>query len=105
MFTVDAFIEAETQRDGVGCPTNIRAATAELASLVRAQPGITFESAAPLVMEQVAVRETHVKDIADQHKAGFLRFDLPAGKRKPQADTKLYPAASEVPNDKRTSRL
>ncbi len=92
MFTFDTFIEAEARNDGVGCPKNMRAATTELDRLVRTKPGIAFESAVPLVSEQVAVRETHLRDIAvDQRKAGLLRFDLPPRKQKPQPDTKLYP--------------
>jgi len=106
MFTVDAFIEAEVQRDGVGCPENMRAATAELDRLVREQPGITFESAVPLVSEQVAVRETHLKDIAvEQRKAGLLHFDLLPRKQKPQPDTKLYPATAEAADDRPPSPL
>jgi len=94
LFSEEQIIEFEAQRDGVGCPENIRAATVELDGFVRAQPGIMFESAAPLVMERVAVRETHLKNIAiAQRKAGFLSFDLPPKKQKPQPKTKLYPAS------------
>ena len=94
LFSEDQIIEFETQRDGIGCPENMERATKTLLSLVREQPGIEFGSIAPLVMEQVPVREKHVKDIAvSQRKAGLLRFDLSPKKRKPQADTKLYPAA------------
>lgn len=94
LFSEDQIIEFEAQRDGVGCPANMGWATETLLELVRAHPSIAFESITPLVMEQVPVRETHVKDIAvGQRKAGLLRFDLPPRKLKPQADTKLHPAA------------
>ena len=94
LFSDDQIIELEAQRDGVGCPANMGLATETLLDLVQAQPGITFHDVAPRVMEQVAVRETHVKDIAvDQRKAGLLHFDLPRRKLKPQTDTRLYPAA------------
>ncbi|GLS81995.1 hypothetical protein GCM10007893_28630 [Paracoccus marinus] len=106
LFSEGQIIEFEAQRDGVGCAANMGWATETLLGLVRSQPGIAFESAAPLIMEQVPVRETHVKDIAvTQHKAGFLHFDLPPGKRKPQASTNLYPAASEAADDRPTSAL
>jgi len=94
LFSDDQIIEFEAQRDGVGCPANMGMAAETLLDLVQAQPGITFHDVAPRVMEQVAVRETHVKDIAiDQRKAGFLYFDLPPRKLKPQIYTRLYPAA------------
>lgn len=106
LFSEEQIIEIEAQREGVGCPVNIRAATDELERLVQTQPGIAFESAAPLVLEQFAVRETHVKDIAiDLRKAGRLRFDLPARKQKPQSDTMLYPAAVVAAEDKSRSPL
>lgn len=105
LFSEEQIIDFEAQREGVGCRKNVGAATETLLGLVNSHPGIAFEIAAPLVMEQVPVRETSVKDIAvRQQKAGSLRFDLPPGKRKPQAETKLYPGASEVPDGKRTSR-
>jgi hypothetical protein len=92
MLTVDSFIEAEAQRDGVGCPKNIEAATSELKRLVGMKPGITFMSVAPLVMEHVAVREKHLKDIAiEQRREGNLQFHLEPPKKKPQPGTRLYP--------------
>jgi hypothetical protein len=95
LFSENQIIEFEAQRDGVGCPAKMGWAAETLLDLVRAQPGIAFESVTPLVMEQVPVRETHVKDIAlDQRKAGLLRFDLPQRKLKPQAETKLFPPAA-----------
>lgn len=94
LFSDDQIIEFEAQRDGVGCPAKMGMAAETLLNLVQAQPGITFHDVAPRVMEQVAVRETNVKDIAvDQRKAGLLNFDLPPRKIKPQADTRFYPAS------------
>lgn len=102
LFSDEQIIDFEAQREGVGCQKNLDAAAEALLSLVKLKPGIAFESVAPLVMEQIPVRETNVKDIAvEQHKAGNLIFDLPPRRRKPQASTRFFPATSELRDDKR----
>ncbi len=93
LFSDEQIIAFEAKREGVGCAANINLGTEALLGLVRSRPGIEFERAATLVMEQVPLRETHVKDIAvAQRKEGRLHFELPSGRRKPQASTILHPA-------------
>jgi three-Cys-motif partner protein len=93
MFLSDElFLELDASREGVGCPATVARATKILLDAVSTQPGVVFDRLAPEVMAQVPVRTTHLnKVVMDQRKAGLLRFDLPAKKRTPLPETKLYP--------------
>jgi hypothetical protein len=80
LFSEGQIIEFEAQRNGVGCLTNQGLAAEVLLDLVQVQPGVAFENAAPLVMEQVPVRETRVKDIVvGQRKPGLILGELRDG--------------------------
>lgn len=98
LFPEDQIIAFETDRDGVGCSAHMGCATDLLLRTVSERPGIAFSTLASDVMEQVPVRTTHLNRIAAaQRKAGFLRFELPNGRRTPGPETKLW--ASPPPDD------
>jgi hypothetical protein len=91
LFSDEQIVEFQTEQDGVGCPANLQAAGRLMQEVVSNQPGITFKKLAPLIMEQVAVRETNLKTIAnDQRKLGYLHFELEVGKRTPSGETRFF---------------
>ena len=99
LFPSNQLAEFEAARDGVGCPVHRARASELLLGIVADSPGIGFDRLSGAVMEEVPVRATDLNQIAMEiRKTGKIGFELPARKRMPTPETRIWPAAPDQPD-------
>ena len=90
LFTTAQHVEIEVRRIGVGCPESLLRAEEVASEFLRNSSYREFRDVSTRVMELVAVRKTHIKDLmCEMRKRGLVSFSLPKGKRKPEEGTRI----------------
>lgn len=90
LFSAADIAAIQQKQKGVGCKANRDSAEAIIVNLLQGRdselPGPLFN----IVMERVAIRRTHLnKLLMDMRERRRVRFELPARKQVPQADTRI----------------
>ena len=90
LFTPDEIAALQQGNTGVGCPEFRREAEERIMQRLKQQNTTAFKKIAIDILEHIPMRLTHVKDLVKEMKdRNVVKYDLSAGQRKPQDDTKI----------------
>lgn len=90
LFPDDYMAQIAQSTSGVGCPANCEQARKHVLTLLQKSRRARFESLIAPVLENAAIRTTHLKTVlCDMRSAGEVEFDLEGKARKPDDRTMI----------------
>lgn len=88
LFSSHDYASELSARDGVGGTSNLKLAEKLILHLLSSGVPIEFRKLAPVVMEDVRIRFTQLRDLmCELRLRGIVQFEIPRPKKKPQDDT------------------